>query len=82
MKPFEQLGDDSLRLLDAIQERQAYIQAGERAVGLKAWHSMTRPGMAWRFMAWACMAWLETQGCTIPSPHSVLLCRPGGPRGL
>ncbi|PRW39305.1 BOBBER 2-like [Chlorella sorokiniana] len=27
-KPFEQLGDDSLRLLDAIQERQAYIQAG------------------------------------------------------
>lgn len=28
VKPFEQLDDDSLRLLDAIQERQAYIQAG------------------------------------------------------
>lgn len=28
VKPFEQLDEESLRLLDAIQERQAYIQAG------------------------------------------------------
>ncbi len=29
VKPFDQLDDESKRLLDAIQERQAYIQAGE-----------------------------------------------------
>ena len=79
VKPFEQLGDDSLRLLDAIHERQAYIQAGERAVGLRAWHNMTRPGMAWRcmawrFMAWACMAGPETQGCSVLILSFPILC--------